>query len=73
MELLIDVSDKDLLELGKDTILKEVHETLRWLKIKKSFRQLSKELQALDLQDYQHQLEQIRETSWQEYRKDLPL
>ena len=73
MELSIEISEKDLADFGKETIRKEIQEMLRWLKIKQSFRKLSKGLGSIDPEIYQKELEEIRESAWNDYKKDLSL
>ena len=73
MELSIEISEKDLADFGKETIRKEIQEMLRWLKIKQSFRKLSKGLGSIDSEIYQKELEEIRESAWNDYKKDLSL
>ena len=73
MELSIEISEKDLADFGKETIRKEIQEMLRWLKIKQSFRKLSKGLKSIEPETYQKELDEIRESAWEEYKKDLPL
>jgi predicted component of type VI protein secretion system len=73
MELSIEISEKDLADFGKETIQKEIREMLRWLKIKQSFRKLSKGLESIDPEIYQKELEEIRKSAWNEYKKDISL
>jgi hypothetical protein len=40
------------------------------MKIKNSFRNISKELRTMDKEDYYEELEAIRESAWQEYKRD---
>ena len=73
MELLIEISEKDLADFGKQTIQKEIQGMLRWLKIKQSLHKLSKGLKSIEPETYQKELDEIRESAWREYKKDLPL
>lgn len=73
MQLTFDIPEKDLVEFGKETIQQEIHKMLKWLKIKQSFKKLSEGLQHIDEESYNRKLEKIRETTWDEYKKDLKL
>ena len=73
MELTIDIPDKDLIEFGKATIQLEIQKTLKWMKIKQSYKRISEGLQEIDEKTYNENLSKIRETTWQEYKKDLKL
>ena len=71
MEMTIDIPEKDLIEFGKESVHKEIKNTLKWMKIKNSFQKISKELKGLDEKSYYAELEAIREYAWNEYKKDL--
>ena len=73
MQLTFDIPEKDLVEFGKETIQQEIHKMLKWLKIKQSFKKISEGLQRIDEESYQRELEKIRETTWEEYKRDLKL
>ena len=73
MQLIFDVPEKDLVEFGKETIQQEIHKMLKWLKIKQSFKKISESLQPIDEKSYYRELDKIRETTWDEYKKDLKL
>lgn len=73
MQLTFDIPEKDLVEFGKETIQQEIHKMLKWLKIKQSFKKISEALQQIDEESYYRKLEKIRETTWDEYKKDLKL
>ncbi len=70
MELTIDVPEKDLLAFGKETIQHEFGKTLKWLKIKQSFQQISGSLKDLDEKAYFQQVEKIRASAWEQYKQD---
>jgi hypothetical protein len=73
MELTVDVSETDLIEFGRDSVQKEAENTIKWMKIKRSFRIISKELKSsFDEQEYYEALEDIRGAAWNEYRKNRP-
>ena len=72
MELTIDVPERDLIEFGKESVQKEAENTIKWMKIKRSFRKISEELRSsFDDQEYYEALEDIRESAWNEYSKNL--
>jgi hypothetical protein len=73
MQLTFDIPEKDLVEFGKETIQQEIHKMLKWLKIKQSFKKISESLQRIDEESYYRELDKIRETTWDEYKKDLKL
>ena len=73
MQLTFDIPEKDLVQFGKETIQQEIHKMLKWLKIKQSFKEISKGLQQIDEESHYRKLEKIRETTWDEYKKDLKL
>ena len=71
MEMTIDIPDKDLIEFGRESVCREMKNTLKWMKIKNSFRKISKELRIMDEKVYYYELEDIRESAWREYKKDV--
>ncbi|MEE4355273.1 MAG: hypothetical protein V2I97_02330 [Desulfococcaceae bacterium] len=71
MEMTIEIPDKDLIEFGRESVYREIKNTLKWMKIKNSFRKISKELRNVDKKDYYNELEAIRESAWNEYKKDI--
>ena len=73
MQLTFDIPEKDLVELGKETIQYEIQKMLKWLKIKQSFKKISEDLKGIDEKSYYSELEKIRESSWDEYKKDLEI
>ena len=64
-------TEKDLMEFGKETIQQEIQKMLKWLKIKQSFKKISEELKEFDEKSYYRELEKIRESTWEEYKKDM--
>lgn len=68
MELTIDIPEKDLAELGKETIQQEIAKTLKWLRIRQSFKKVSDGLKEIDKKSHQKQVETIRASSWEEYK-----
>lgn len=73
MQLTIDVSEKDLIEFGKETIQREIDSTLKWIKIKQLLRKISEGLKLIDEEAYYRELEAIRESAWNEYKMDLEI
>ncbi len=67
----IEILDEDLMEFGKESVYQEMQNTLKWMKIKNSFRKISKEIELLDQEKYHDELEAIRELVWKEYKKDI--
>ena len=49
----------------------EMRNTLKWMRLKKSFRKISKEMGAIDKESYFKELENIRESAWNEYKDGL--
>lgn len=73
MQLTFDIPKKDLADFGKETIEQEIHRMLKWLRIKKSFNKISQNLKEVDKQSYYRELENIRESSWNEYKDKFEL
>ena len=73
MQLTVDIPEKDLVEFGKETIQQEIQRMLKWLQIKQSFKKISEGLKKIDEKSYFDNLEKIRESSWDEYKKDIQL
>jgi len=71
MEMTIDIPDKNLIEFGRESVYREINNTLKWMKIKNSYRKISKELKTMDEKTYYSELEDIRESAWHEYKKDV--
>jgi len=71
MQLTFDIPEKDLVEFGKESIKQEIHKMLKWLKIKKSFKIISEGLKSVDEKTYYRELEIIRESAWNEYKKEV--
>ncbi len=46
MQLTIDISKKDMIEFGRESVQKEIENTLRWMRIRQSFGKISKELKS---------------------------
>lgn len=73
MQLTFDIPEKDLVEFGKETIQQEIQKMLKWLKIKQSFKKISYGLKKYDEKSYYSELEKIRESTWDEYKKELEI
>ena len=71
MQLTIEVPEKDLVAFGRESIQREIARTLRWMKIRQSFKNISAELSSLDEQMYFQELEAIRAATWDEYKREL--
>lgn len=72
MELTIDISEKDLISFGWESVQKEINNTLKWMRIRQSFRKISENLKSsYDEQDYFRALEEIRQSAWNEYKKEI--
>lgn len=71
-KIILELSDEDLLKLGELKIKEELEQTLKWLKMKGLLKSISHALSSLKI-DYEGEIEAIRQESWQEYKKDLPL
>ncbi len=68
MELTIEISEKDLLAYGAESVQREIGHTLRWMKIRQSFQKISTGLKNFAEQDYLRELEEIREAAWKAYQ-----
>jgi hypothetical protein len=73
VQLTFDIPEKDLVEFGKETIQQEIQKLLKWLKIKQSFIKISEALKVIDEKSYFSELEKIRESMWDEYKKELKI
>ncbi len=68
MELTIEISEKDLLAYGAESVQREISHTLRWMKIRQSFKKISAGLKSFSEPDYTRELKAIRESAWQDYQ-----
>jgi len=71
-KITLEISDKDLLQLGEAKIREEIEHTLKLIKMKGLLKDISVALGSLEI-DYEKELEEIRKDVWEEYKKDLPL
>jgi len=70
--IMLEIEDKDLLELGKEIIKEEMEKTLKWMKVKGLLKSISKALNTLEI-DYEKETGKIKEEAWNEYKKELSL
>jgi len=70
--IMLEIEDKDLLELGKEIIKEEMEKTLKWMKVKGLLKSISKALNTLEI-DYEKETAKIKEEAWNEYKKELSL
>ncbi len=71
-KIILELSDEDLLKLGEQKIKEELEQTLKWLSMKGLLKSISHVLSSLEI-DYEGEIEVIKQESWQEYKKDLPI
>jgi len=69
MQLTIDVSEKDLIDFGKESVQNEINNAIRWMRIRQLFMKISDKLKEIDEHTYYSELENIRESAWMEYKK----
>lgn len=73
MQLTMDISERDVAEFGKEAIQQEFENVLKWIRIKQAFRRIAADLSAFDAREYAHEIENIRESAWNEYQQGLNL
>lgn len=74
MQLTIEVSEQDLLELGRETLEKELQATLKALRQRHRLALISETLRETHTEaQHQHTVEQIRAEAWHEYKQNLGL
>ena len=74
MQLTINISEKDLAEFGRESVQKEIDNMLRWMKIRQAFGKLSEGVRlSFDEHDYHETVEEIRESFWDEYKRNMQL
>jgi hypothetical protein len=69
MQLTIDVSEKDLIDFGTESVQNEINKAIRWMRIRQLFMKIYDKLKDIDEQTYYSELENIRESAWMEYKK----
>lgn len=74
MKLEIEVSEQDLIEFGKQAIEKEMQASLKRMRMRIAFVQLSNEIRAAwDEKDYWKEVDLARQEAWEIYRKEIGL
>lgn len=74
MQLTIDISEKDLVEFGMESIQREIDSTMKWMRIRQKFGKISEELRSsFDEEDYYRKVKEVREFAWDDYKKSLSL
>lgn len=72
MQLTIDISEKDLVEFGMESIQREIDSTMKWMRIRQKFAKISDELRSsFDEEDYYRKVREVRESAWDDYKKSL--
>ena len=72
MQMTIDVPEEILIQFGKESIEKEIARTLKWMEMRPLLEKISAELQTtFEPEEYQRQLEMIRQSAWDEYKIGL--
>jgi len=71
-KIILEIGDDDLLRLGELRIKEEIEQTLKWMKMKGLLKSIASALSSLKI-DIEKEVEMIKEDSWQEYKKELPL
>ena len=74
MKLEVEVSEQDLMDLGKKALEQEMQASIKRLRLRTSFSQLSKKIKATwDESDYWQQVDKARKEAWESYRKEVGL
>lgn len=74
MKLEIEVSEQDLLEFGKQAVEREMRASLRRMRMRLSFIQLSEKIrEAWDEEDYWQEVDLARKEAWEICRKEIGL
>jgi len=74
MQLTIEISEQDLLDLGRQTVQQELQTTLKWLRLRNRLELLGHGLKEIYGEtEHQAVLAQIRTEAWQEYKQSLEL
>ncbi len=71
-KIILEVKDEDIIQFGELKIREEMEQTLKLMKMKVLLKDISSAIDSLKV-DYEREVEMIREETWQEYKKDLPL
>ncbi len=74
MKLEIEVSEQDLIEFGKQAVKKEMQASIKRLRLRTAFAQLSEKIQeAWNEDDYWKEVSLARKEAWEIYRKEIGL
>ncbi|MGD1863995.1 MAG: hypothetical protein ACFB0D_05525 [Phormidesmis sp.] len=74
MKLEVEVSEQDLIELGKEALEKEMQASIKRLRLRNSFNQLSKKIrETWNEKDYFKEVDLARKEAWEIYRKEIGL
>lgn len=74
MKLEIEVSEQDLLEFGRQAVEREMQDSLKRMRLRTSFAQLSEKIRgAWSEEDYWKEVDLARQEAWEIYRKDIGL
>ena len=74
MQLTIEVSEQDLLELGRETLEQELQAALKGLRQRHRLVLLAEALRETHTEaEHQEAVEQVRAEAWREYKQDLGL
>ncbi len=74
MKLIIEVSDEEIYEIGKEAFKRKIKEYVEFMKLEKDIKELSKELKStFSEEEYWQEVEKSRQEAWQEYKKELEL
>ena len=74
MKLEIEVSEQDLIEFGKQAVEKEIRASLKRMRLRTTFTQLSEKIrEAWDEEAYWKEVDLARKEAWEIYRKEIGL
>ncbi len=74
MKLEIEVSEQDLLKLGKKAVEKEVQASINRMQLRIAFTQLSDAIREdWSEEDYWREVDLARKEAWEIYRKEIGL
>ncbi len=71
-KIILEIEDKELLELGKEKIKEELEHALKLIKLRGFLKENSNVLNTLKI-EHEKIVKNIKEETWQDYKKDLPL
>jgi len=74
MEIVIDVSEQELIKFGKNFIKKKIQDYIENITLLENLEEVSRVLNdTFTYREYEDILEKVREDSWKEYKKDLDI